>query len=65
MKDIKKHHESIPFELESLREAINYQRWIVDMISPFLGNSILEIGAGIGNISRWLPVRQRLVLCEP
>lgn len=54
----------IPFELELLRQAVNYQQWVADTVRPFLGNSILEMGAGIGNMSRWLPVRDRLILSE-
>ena len=58
---------SLPFELEALRKAVNYQRWIADTVRPHLGARILEIGSGLGSMSRWLPVRERLVLteCEP
>jgi len=54
----------IPFELESLARAKNYQKWIYDLIEPYLGDRIFEVGAGIGNMSRWLPVREKLVLNE-
>jgi SAM-dependent methyltransferase len=56
--------ESMPFELESLAKAVNYQRWVSDAIQPYMGRRILEVGAGIGNMSQWLPVRERLVLTE-
>jgi SAM-dependent methyltransferase len=36
----------------------------MDTARPFLGQCILEIGAGTGNMSRWLP-NQRLILTEP
>src|SRR5262245_35559899 len=55
----------IPFELEALASAKRYQAWIGDTIRPFLGQRILEIGAGLGNISEQLPVRERLILTEP
>jgi SAM-dependent methyltransferase len=54
----------LPFELDSLSTALNYQRWVSDAVQPYMGRRILEFGAGIGNMSRWLPVRERLVLTE-
>ena len=54
----------MPFELKALAQARRYQEWIYRTIEPDLGNRILEIGAGIGNMSSWLPVRERLVLSE-
>ncbi|HRP07201.1 MAG TPA: hypothetical protein PLL69_01820, partial [Gemmatimonadales bacterium] len=37
--------------LAALADARRYNRWQVDMIRPYLGKRILEIGSGIGNIS--------------
>jgi SAM-dependent methyltransferase len=54
----------LPFELAALRGAVNYQRWVIDAVSPYLGERILELGAGVGTMSRRLPLRQRLVLSE-
>ncbi len=54
----------LPYELALLAEAVNYQQWMADRIRPHLGTRILEIGSGIGNLSRWLPVRERLLLTE-
>jgi SAM-dependent methyltransferase len=54
----------MPFELESLAKAVNYQRWVAEAIRPYMGRRILEVGAGIGNMSQWLPVHERLVLTE-
>jgi len=54
----------LPFELSSLTQAVRYQEWIYRTIAPFLGRRILEIGAGIGNMSRWMPLRERLILTE-
>lgn len=56
-------HE-LPFELRSLAEAKRYQKWVFDKVSPYLGRRTLEIGAGIGNMSRWLPRGDLLVLTE-
>ncbi len=46
----------MPFELESLAKAVNYQRWVSDAIQPYMGRRILEVGAGVGTMSQWLPV---------
>jgi SAM-dependent methyltransferase len=54
----------LPFELDSLAEARNYQRWVSGAVRPYLGTRILEIGSGIGNMSQWLPARELLVLTE-
>jgi SAM-dependent methyltransferase len=54
----------LPFELESLQAAKNYRQWLMDSVQPYLGNRILELGAGIGNMSELLPRRERLILSE-
>jgi hypothetical protein len=56
--------EPLPFELAALRGAVNYQRWVSDAVAPYLGARILEVGAGVGSLSRWLPVREKLLLSE-
>ncbi len=54
----------IPFELESLAHAKRYQAWVADFVTPHLGSRVLELGAGMGNMSAWLPRRERLILTE-
>jgi SAM-dependent methyltransferase len=54
----------IPFELEALRDAENYRRWIFEKVAPFLGNRTLELGSGIGNLSQHLPIKERLILSD-
>jgi SAM-dependent methyltransferase len=39
----------------------NYTRWIYEKINPYLGKKILEIGSGIGTISRYLISKDRTV----
>lgn len=39
--------------LEAITEAHQFNRWMFDTVSPFCGGKILEIGSGIGNISRY------------
>jgi len=50
-------------ELEALEEAMerNY-RWVFDLIAPFLGRSLLEVGSGVGVMSRYLVSRGSAVL---
>jgi glycosyltransferase involved in cell wall biosynthesis len=38
--------------LEALSFAPKFNRWLADTISPFVGLSVLEIGAGMGNLTR-------------
>lgn len=56
--------ESIPFELQSLADAHRYQQWLIDVAHPHLGENILELGSGIGNLSQHLPIRNQLVLSD-
>ena len=53
--------KSILSELES---ATRFSEWMYETIEPFLGDRIIEIGSGIGNISRQMPVRDRLTLSD-
>jgi len=39
-------------ELEAMSLAINFHKWIMEEFYPYLGSSIAEVGAGIGNFSR-------------
>lgn len=55
---------TVPFELSALAEAHNYNGWIRDLVMPHIGRRILELGAGIGNMSTHLPARELLVLSE-
>jgi 2-polyprenyl-3-methyl-5-hydroxy-6-metoxy-1,4-benzoquinol methylase len=50
--------------LENLSQARRFNRWMVRAIEPHLGDRILEIGSGIGNISKFLPKRERLTLSD-
>src|SRR5690606_8101226 len=35
--------------LEDLRGARNYRRWLVRLVSPYLGDHPIELGSGIGD----------------
>lgn len=38
-------------DLEAMSFAVNYHKWIVDELAPFLGDTIVEVGAGMGDLS--------------
>jgi len=45
-------------QLESGREADNYNRWVAEQFLPFVGNRVLEVGCGIGNLSQFWTDRE-------
>jgi SAM-dependent methyltransferase len=38
-------------ELESMAFAVNYHRWILETLRPFVGKRLIEVGAGSGSFS--------------
>ncbi|MBN3038355.1 MAG: class I SAM-dependent methyltransferase [Candidatus Omnitrophica bacterium] len=48
----------------AIREAVNYYRWLYNDFKDYIGDSILEIGGGIGNFSNLLSDRKRLVIVD-
>jgi ubiquinone/menaquinone biosynthesis C-methylase UbiE len=50
--------------LHLLAEFEHYNRWLLKEFNPFLGKRILEIGAGIGNISKYLTNRELLIVSD-
>src|SRR5206468_3056609 len=51
--------------LERMAAAPRYNRWMFDRLRPWVGRRVLEIGAGIGNMSAFLVDRGRVVLLVP
>jgi glycosyltransferase involved in cell wall biosynthesis len=45
--------------LDAFSDAPNFNRWMADTIRPHLGKYVLEIGAGIGNLTRFLAARKK------
>ena len=45
--------------LDAFSDAPNFNRWMADTIQPYIGKSVMEIGAGIGNLSRLLIARRK------
>ncbi len=52
------------YVLASMSGARRFSEWTVAAISPWLGDRILEVGAGLGNISRQLPRSRRLTVSD-
>jgi len=51
--------------LDSLDGADNYAGWIFELIEPYLGNEVLEVGAGHGTFTEMLARRgKRVVACD-
>jgi len=55
-------------ELEALAEADNYYSWILEQFRPFLGQHVVEVGAGLGTFAQRLHdsgAPDRMTLFEP
>ena len=50
--------------LHSLERAQRFNKWMADSIAPYVGARVLEIGAGIGNITTWLLPRDLYVASD-
>jgi phospholipid N-methyltransferase len=48
----------------AVRDADNYYKWIYRELEEYIGNNILEIGGGIGNFSKLLSNRNKLVVID-
>jgi len=46
--------------LDSLSFAAKFNAWMADTIRPYVGSRVLEIGAGMGNMTRQLCPRRKL-----
>jgi glycosyltransferase involved in cell wall biosynthesis len=51
--------EAGPEILDVLAGTPNFNRWMAGTVRPFLGGAVMEIGAGIGNLTRHLAPRRR------
>ncbi|MFC1541693.1 class I SAM-dependent methyltransferase [Candidatus Latescibacterota bacterium] len=50
--------------LQRMKVLEGYNRWIVDEIRSWVGNNVLEVGAGTGNISQFFLDRKQLILTD-
>lgn len=50
------------FTLESLASAVNYHRWLTDLVEPYLGDTPVELGSGLGDYAHtWSSAPGRVV----
>lgn len=53
-------------DLEALFEAPRYVKWLLGAFAPHLGGRVIEVGAGIGNVSLgWIEGASEALLVEP
>jgi SAM-dependent methyltransferase len=54
-----------PETLDALAAAPRFNKWMADTIAPHVGSRVMEIGAGIGNLTRFLvPGKKRYVVSD-
>jgi SAM-dependent methyltransferase len=54
------------FDLDLLRSAVRYQQWVLSAFGDAVHGRVLEVGSGIGNMTRWLALHaDRVVAVEP
>jgi SAM-dependent methyltransferase len=58
------HHAIGSETLRRMSALDRYNDWIMEKIQPWVGNHVLEVGAGIGNISRFFIDRESLILTD-
>jgi SAM-dependent methyltransferase len=57
--------EAAVADLEKMRGATRYNRWLLEQVSGEIGRRILEVGAGIGNATGALLDAELVVAVEP
>ncbi len=58
------HHNIGTETLRRISVLDHYNDWIIEHIKPWIGDTVLEVGSGIGNISRYLLDRKNLILSD-
>lgn len=57
--------DSVSHSLSVLATVYHYNHWIFDTIRKHLGESVVEVGSGIGNITQFLLNLDKVVCLEP
>ncbi|HUE39403.1 MAG TPA: glycosyltransferase [Candidatus Binatia bacterium] len=47
-----------------MQKVSRYNRWMWERLEPYVGRRVLEVGAGVGNITRFLLRRERVVATD-
>jgi SAM-dependent methyltransferase len=58
-------NDSVAHSLAILSQVYHYNHWIYNCVRPFLWGAILEVGAGVGNITQFLLNHPRIACLEP
>lgn len=45
----------------AVKKASNYNKWIYDSISPYVGRRVLDVGCSVGNITKHFLDKERLI----
>lgn len=62
--DIYKEDEYGSHILSGLSHAPKFSKWMADAVRPYIGKRVLEIGAGIGNLTRYFIPRTRYTVSD-
>lgn len=57
--------DAVSASLAILSTLYHYNLWIFDMVRGHLGPTVVEVGAGVGNITQFLLNAERVVCLEP
>ncbi len=63
--DIAADGDAVSHSLAVLSEVYHYNHWVFDSIRDYLRGGVVEVGAGIGNITQFLLNLERVVCLEP
>ncbi|MBI2963763.1 MAG: glycosyltransferase [Deltaproteobacteria bacterium] len=50
--------------LQRMQKVSRYNRWMWQQLEHFVGNRVLEVGSGVGNMTRFLLRRERVVATD-
>jgi glycosyltransferase involved in cell wall biosynthesis len=50
--------------LRRMQKVSRYNRWMWERLKPFVGSRVLEVGSGVGNMTRFLVSRDRVVATD-
>lgn len=57
--------DAVSASLAILSTLYHYNLWIFDTVREYLGQTVVEVGAGVGNITQFLLNTERVVCLEP
>lgn len=61
----RRYDDAVSHSLAILSRVYHYNHWIFDSLRDYLGRTVLEVGAGVGNITQFLLNLDRVACLEP